>query len=59
MGRFSTILFTQRKKLFKISFSQKCTSNLVTDFDFELLTESFVNMHQEKLFWWKLSCTLP
>ena len=29
---------------------QECTSNLVTDFDFELLTESFVNVHEEKLF---------
>ena len=29
---------------------QECTSNLITDFDFELLTESFVNVHLENFF---------
>ena len=42
------------KSSLKISFSQEGTSNLVMDLNLELLTESFVNVHLEKPFWWKL-----
>lgn len=35
-------------KSLKISFLHEYTSNLVTDFDSELLTESSVNVHLEK-----------
>ena len=31
-----------------MSFLQKCTFNLVTDFGFELLAESFVTVYLEK-----------
>ena len=36
------------KNLLRMSFLQECASNLVTDFDFELLTESFVKLPLEK-----------
>ena len=38
----------------KNQFLQEFSSNLVTHFDFELLPESFVKVHLEKCFSWKL-----
>ena len=47
---FQQYFLHEDKNSLKISFLQECTSNLVTDFDFQLLTESFVTVHIEKTF---------
>ena len=47
-GCFQKYFLHEGKISLKILFLLEWTSNLATDFDFEVLTEKFVNVHLEK-----------